>query len=110
MHGQHTKRREGREGAVQSANRRSSTPIASIGGATRNGHHHIAEQPVAIVVLASASADPGTRSASPSLLADHARPAARTLSPSHGRSRDCGGHIIHRPDGDCEEVDGVLER
>jgi len=82
------------------------------GDATLNGHHHTAERPMTMVVPAPVSADPGTHSASSSLLhlADHARRAARTPSPSPGRSRGREDHIVHGPDGDREDVEGVFER
>jgi len=92
----------------------SSTPIANTKDATLNGHHHTAERPMpmTMVVAAPASTDPGMHSASSSLLhlADHARRVARTpsLSPRCSGCRE--SEIVHRPDGDREDVEGVFER
>ena len=90
----------------------SSTPIANTGDATLNGHHHTAERLMAMVVPAFTSADPGTHSASSSLwhLAVHARRAERTPSPSPGCSSGREGHIVHRPNGDREIVEGVFDK
>jgi len=59
-----------------------------------------------------ASAERYTHSTSSSLLhlADHAQCAARTLSPSPGRSRGRERHIVHGPDSDREDVESVFER
>ena len=43
-------------------------------------------------------------------LADRARHAGHTPSPSPGRSIGLEGHIVHGPEGDREDVEGVFER